>query len=184
MPGSALGVPREEIRHRIESDERELSAVASRHGRSLLGYVKRLTGDHQLAEDIVQETLLRAWRTAPAGEARDGALRPWLFRVARNLATDLHRARRARPREVAIDAAADVPATKRVDRSLQVREIVDGLRALRPEHRLAIVEVYFRGHSVAEAADILGVPAGTVKSRCYYGLRALRRELERRGVVR
>ena len=169
---------------RDEIRERDLRAIAARHERSLLGYVERLTGDHQLAEDIVQETLLRAWRAAPKLASRDGGLRPWLFRVARNLAIDLHRARQARPREVTIDAAAGVPGADGAERSLQVHQIVEALRALRKEHRIAIVEVYFRGRSVADAAAALGIRAGTVKSRCYYGLRAMRRELGERGLLR
>jgi RNA polymerase sigma-70 factor, ECF subfamily len=173
----------DELRHLDGAEDRGLRVIAARHERSLLSYVERLTGDHHLAEDIVQETLVRAWRSAPDLASRDGALRPWLLRVARNLATDLHRAGRVRPREVSVAAAADVPCADRADRAVQVGQIVDGLRALSPEHRVAIVEVYFRGRSIADAAAVLGVPPGTVKSRCYYGLRALRRDLEGRGLL-
>ena len=174
MPGSAAVVPDGEIR-RIDS--RDLSALKAAHEAPLLGYVERLTGDYQQAEDIVQETFVRAWRAAPALASRDGSLRPWLYRVARNLATDLHRAHRARPRQATLDGAPEMPGLDQAERALQVHLIVDGLRALRSEHRVTIVEVYFRGRSIAETAALLDVPAGTVKSRCYYGLRALRREL-------
>jgi RNA polymerase sigma-70 factor (ECF subfamily) len=165
------------------TEDGRVRAVRDRYAEPLLGYVERLTGDHHRAEDIVQETLLRAWRSAPRAPADQGSLRSWLFRVARNLATDAHRARRARPPEVAIDALDGVPSAERADRSLHAHLLVEALGALREEHRLAIVETYLRGRSVAEAAVALGVPPGTVKSRCYYGLRALRRELERRGLL-
>jgi RNA polymerase sigma-70 factor (ECF subfamily) len=165
-------------------DEHELRVISQAHRGPLLGYLQRLTGDLHLAEDIVQETLLRAWRGAPSGGPENGALRPWLFRVARNLATDLHRARRARPHEVSVEPAFQLPAVDRADRSVQISQLVGGLRALRREHRVVIVEVCLRGRSVAEAAGVLGIPVGTVKSRCYYGLRALRAELEHRGLLR
>lgn len=165
-------------------DERELRVISQAHRGPLLGYLERLTGDHHLAEDLVQETLLRAWREAPARGSRNRAVRPWLFRVARNLAVDVHRARRARPREISVEPAIQLPAVERADRSLQVSQIISGLRALRREHRVVIVEVCLRGRSVAETAGVLGIPAGTVKSRCYYGLRALRTEFEGRGLLR
>jgi RNA polymerase sigma-70 factor (ECF subfamily) len=177
-------MPRPEVLPRAPLEEGELRAISEAHRRPLLGYLQRLTGDLHLAEDIVQETFFRAWREAPSRGSRNGGLRPWLFRVARNLATDLHRARRARPREVSVEPAFQLPAADRADRSVQVSQIVGGLHALRREHRVVIVEVCLRGRSVAEAAGVLGIPAGTVKSRCYYGLRALRAELDRRGLLR
>ena len=79
-----------------------LRALYSEHGGPLLGYVLRLTGgDRTQAEDVVQETLLRAWRHPDALTGRP--VRPWLFTVARNLVVDAHRARRARPPETDID---------------------------------------------------------------------------------
>ncbi len=179
-----FGMPRQEVSRRDPLDERELRVITQAHRAPLLVYLRRLTGDHHLAEDIVQETFLRAWRHAPSRRAQNGALGPWLFRVARNLATDLHRARRARPREVSVEPAAQLPAVDRADRSVQVSQIIEALRALRREHRIVIVEVCLRGRSVAETAKILELPVGTVKSRCYYGLRALRTELARRGLMR
>jgi RNA polymerase sigma-70 factor (ECF subfamily) len=175
---------RAEASPRETLDERELRVISQAHRGPLLGYLQRLTGDLHLAEDIVQETLLRAWREAPSRGSRNGALRPWLFRVARNLATDLHRARRARPREVSVEPATQLPAVDRADRSVQISQIIGALRALRGEHRVVIIEVCMRGRSVAEVAGLLGIPVGTAKSRCYYGLRALRAELERRGLLR
>ena len=187
--GKAGGLARDDPEGALRATRRSgppedgrLRAVQARHAGPLLGYVERLTGDHHRAEDIVQETLLRAWLHPLAGRSGAESLRSWLFRVARNLATDAHRARRARPPEVAIEALAQVAGTDRAERALEAGQIVEALETLRDEHRLAIVETYFRGRSVTEAAALLGVPPGTVKSRCYYGLRALRRELQRRGV--
>src|ERR1035437_8462395 len=143
------------------SDEALVRALYSEHAAPLLRYALHLTsGDQQRAEDIVQETLLRAWLHPEA--IADRPARPWLFAVARNLAADAFRARRARAQES--------------------WAVAHPLRALRPEHRGVLLETFYRGHSVAEAATALGIPAGTVKSRTFYALRALRLALEERGL--
>ncbi len=157
-----------------------MRALQAEHGSALLGYVTRITGDPQRAEDVVQETLLRAWRKAGSLEGNASSLRSWLFSVAHNLAIDELRARAAR-REEADPELADVVVVGQLDRALEAAQITEALRTLSREHREALVETYFRGRSVAEAAVQLGVPAGTVKSRTYYALRALRATLEERG---
>src|SRR5436190_275248 len=90
---------------RPEADEEPLRVLWQEHGGPLLAYATRLTdGDRQRAEDIVQGTLLRAWRHPEALDADRGSPRPWLCTVARNLAVDAHRARKARPPEVGPEA--------------------------------------------------------------------------------
>src|SRR4051812_27800841 len=91
------------------ADEELLRVLWEDHGGPLLAYATRLTdGDRQRAEDIVQETMLRAWRHPEALTEERGSPRPWLCTVARNLAVDAHRARRARPGEVGADALSVV----------------------------------------------------------------------------
>jgi RNA polymerase sigma-70 factor (ECF subfamily) len=164
------------------TDEELVRALYWEHAGPLLRYALHLTsGDRQRAEDIVQETLLRAWLHPQA--ITDRPARPWLFAVARNLAVDAHRARQARPHEVGESALqlAAVPDT--ADRALEAWAVADALRSLRPDHRAVLLETYYRGRSVAEAAAVLGVPAGTVKSRTFYALRALKLALEERGLA-
>ncbi|GAA0366810.1 sigma-70 family RNA polymerase sigma factor [Actinoallomurus spadix] len=164
------------------ADERLLRALYAEHGGPLLGYVLRLTdGDRQQAEDIVQETLLRAWRHPGALVGRP--VRPWLFTVARNLAVDAHRSRRSRPPETGEAALAALPAGDDIDRALESWTVAEALADLSAEHRAVLIETYYRGRSVAEAAAVLGIPAGTVKSRTYYALRALKLALEERGLA-
>lgn len=165
------------------ADEALVRTLYAEHAGPLLAYAMRLTHDRYRAEDVVQETLLRAWRHSEALDAARGSLRPWLFTVARNLVVDQHRARRARPTEVSSEALLGVPAADELDRALQAWQIADAVATLSHEHRAVLIETYYRGRSVAEAAAALGIPAGTVKSRTFYALRALRLALEERGVT-
>ena len=158
------------------------------HAGVLLGYVRRLVGgDTNRAEDVVQETLLRAWQHPEAlrsGRTDGSSVRAWLLTVARHLVIDGEQRRKARPHEVELvpgnERAVDEPAFEQV---LAAWEVADALSALSAEHRAVIVELYYRDRSVAEAARQLGVPEGTVKSRAYYALRALRAACEERGVL-
>lgn len=164
------------------SDESLVRALYAEHAGPLLRYALRLTdGDRQRAEDIVQETLFRAWLHPDAIAERPA--RPWLFAVARNLAVDAHRARKARPPEVGEGALDLVPVPDEADRVLESWAVADALATLRPEHRRVLLETYYLGRSVAEAAAVLGIPAGTVKSRAFYALRALKLALEERGLA-
>jgi RNA polymerase sigma-70 factor (ECF subfamily) len=147
------------------------------HAAPLLRYVSRLTGDRQRAEDIVQETLLRAW--LHAGQLRDdeAAVRAWLFRVAHNVTVDELRYRRARPADVVPEPPEGVPEADHSDRLVARLAMGQALARLAPEHRSVLVEVFYGGHSTAEAAQRLRIPHGTAKSRLFYGLRKLRATL-------
>jgi RNA polymerase sigma-70 factor (ECF subfamily) len=172
-----MGIPR-------ETGERDLRALYDAHALALLAYALRLCdGDRALAEDLVQETLVRAWRHLDRLDPTAGPVRPWLFTVAQHLAIDAHRARRARPPEVGDVALDAVPGLDRIESTLDRIVVTDALQSLSKEHRAVIVETYYRGRTVAETAGVLGIPPGTVKSRCYYALRALKLALAERGVT-
>lgn len=164
------------------ADDAFVRALYAEHGGALLRYALHLTGgDRQKAEDLVQETIVRAWRHPEA--LADRPARPWLFAVARNLAVDAYRARQSRPPETGQDAFETLPAHDDADRTLESWAVAEALASLRPDHRSVIVETYYRGCSVAEAAATLGIPAGTVKSRTYYALKALKLALQERGLA-
>jgi len=172
------------MRTRGDGGERGLRALYDAHAMALLAYAVRLCdGDRARAEDLVQETLVRAWRHLDLLDPSAAPVRPWLFTVAQRLAIDAYRARRARPPEVGDAALSTVPGLDEIERTLDRIVVVDALASLSPEHRAAIVETYYRGRTVAEAARVLGVPPGTVKSRCHYALRALKLALTERGVT-
>jgi RNA polymerase sigma-70 factor, ECF subfamily len=164
-------------------DERFVRAIYDEHGALLLRYVTAITNDRQAAEDVVQETILRAWRCA-GRLAKDGRpLRPWLMKVARNLAIDRQRLASTVREQGSSDVLEGIAGADTLDRALDAWQLSDALGQLSADHRNAVVELYFRGRSVNEAATALGVPPGTVKSRTYYALRALKLILEEQGWV-
>jgi RNA polymerase sigma-70 factor (ECF subfamily) len=148
------------------------------HAKALHGYVQRFCPDRASADDIVQETFIRAWRHLPRLSADDRPLRPWLFRVARNLLTDADRAARSRPSAVQEQPAEDFRDDTRLDQVLD-RQLVSGaLQHLSPAHRTVLVETFYRGGTPVTVARQLGVPPGTVRSRLHYALHALRQQLQ------
>ncbi|MBW3621096.1 MAG: sigma-70 family RNA polymerase sigma factor [Actinobacteria bacterium] len=164
----------------------DVRALHAAHAGYLHAFALRATGDPGVADEIVQDTLVRAWRAADRYDPERGDVRTWLFAIARNLVVDHHRRRAARPVAPVDGDRLDGPGDDGIDidRTVERWQVAEALARLSPAHREAIVEIHLRGSSVAEAADRLGAPAGTVKSRVYYGLRALRLELEEMGVVR
>jgi RNA polymerase sigma-70 factor (ECF subfamily) len=165
-------------------DDQSFRAVCWDHVPPLLGYVTRLTfGDRHAAEDVVQETLLRAWQHPEVLHSDRASTRPWLFAVARNLVIDRRRAKSKRPTEVNDAALASTPSpVDGLEAALTSWTVKHALAKLSADHRMVLVEVYYRARSVAETAERLGLPVGTVKSRTYYALRALRLALQESGV--
>jgi RNA polymerase sigma-70 factor (ECF subfamily) len=150
----------------------------------LVGFVLPLVnGDLQAAEDVVQETMLRGWQHAT--ELSPEGAGSWLHTVARNIAiSTYHRRRRARPREVPLDENALPLADDGVERMFDAWLVAAALNSVSPEHRSVIVELFYHHRPVAEVAALLAIPEGTVRSRCFYGLRALRKALEKQGIAR
>jgi len=153
------------------------------HAAALWRFCLRLTGfDHARAEDVVQETLLRAWKRQPELDGSEGSTRSWLFTVARNIVIDQWRSQRSHG-EIPLAEVPERDAVDHTDQLLTSWVVADALSQLTEDHRAVLLECYFRGASVADAATRLGVPPGTVKSRTHYALRALRLALEERGVT-
>lgn len=166
------------------ADAALLRRLHEEHSAALWGFaVRMLGGDEATAQDVVQETFLRAWQHPAALDPSSGSVRGWLFTVARHLIIDQRRREHRRPEVVTPqlpEAAQQGDMAARIaDREL----VVAALRTLSDQHRTVLLECYFRGSSVAQAAQRLGIAEGTVKSRTHYALLGLRAALEDLGWV-
>ncbi|MEV0850694.1 sigma-70 family RNA polymerase sigma factor [Streptomyces sp. NPDC049954] len=154
-----------------------LGVMIDEHRDGLVAYAEKMLGDHQLAEDVVQEAFIRAWRNMDRLVGMEGSVRGWLFTVTRHLVIDWVRKPQAR-REVVGGAYSDPPARGNgfdtVEDALVAAPL---LRPLSPEHRAVLVHIYLCDRTIKETANRLGVPAGTVKSRHHHALRKLRAAL-------
>jgi RNA polymerase sigma-70 factor (ECF subfamily) len=166
-----------------ESSAALMQQLHDEHAAALWSFCLRLTGqDRARAEDVAQETFLRAWRNLGVLDQSQGSLRAWLFKVARNIVIDEWRTKRSQS-ELSVAEVPDVPhAGDQTDELIMSWIVAEAVSTLSPEHRAVLLECYYRGGSVAEAARRLDIPEGTVKSRTHYALRALRLALEELGV--
>src|SRR5215212_7074785 len=160
--------------------EAGLRAAYDAFGGEIFRMAHRALNDDGLAEEAVQETFLRAWRASDRYDPKRSSLRTWMFSIARNVTIDLARARSARPQRTETEVEHAQGAKDTTEESLRSWEMEEALRHIRPHHRHAIVETYYRDRPCAEVAAEAGVPEGTMRSRLYYGLKALRLVLEER----
>jgi RNA polymerase sigma-70 factor (ECF subfamily) len=168
----------------MPEDQAELMrALYREHAAPLWRYTVSLVRDPGRAEDIVQETLLRAWQRPAILDQSVNSARAWLFTVARNLVVDEHRSARNR-RELRTDNPPEQSSPDRSEAVLDSWLVTEALATLSPEHREVIVRSYYRGLSTHQIAAELNVPEGTVKSRMHYGMRGLRAALDQKGVTK
>lgn len=149
------------------------------HGPALRRFAASAMSSPDQAEDVVQESILRVWQRAPDQTTN---IRGYLFRTARNVIIDNYRRRTHRPVEAGPEHLEDKSYDDGVDQLLLKLTVEEALSSLTTEHREVIVALHYRGLTVAETAEALHIPAGTVKSRTYYGLRELRTILDSLGV--
>jgi RNA polymerase sigma-70 factor, ECF subfamily len=185
-PGSEPGAPSGRwgtAASRAATDDMIVTELYRQYRQPLLSFVLRLTaGDKQQAEDVVQETMVRAWRQAGQLDLAEPSLMPWLATVARRIVIDQGRRRRARPTETGDVVLENVPVADATEDLLRRVVVSQALQALSPAHREVLNETILRDRTVNEAAEVLGIPVGTVKSRVYYAIRALRLVLAEQGV--
>lgn len=146
------------------------------HGSALLGFAVNALRDHALAEDCVQEIFLRAWRSRDTFDPDRGGERTWLFAIARRVLIDVLR---ARARTVPVAGAEEIEDVAAIAADpLDRLELAEALAVLSEEHRSIVVAVHLEGLSYQTASERMGVPVGTLRTRAFYALRALRAHLD------
>ena len=160
--------------------DRALPELYRRYERRLYGLGLRMLGDGGLAEELVQETFVRIWRTADRFDPERGTVPTFIFAIARRLAIDLWRRPSSRPFEPESEAAGR-PDTEFDQVLLQVA-VRDALDSLSDAHRQVLELSYHSDLTQTEIARRLGISVGTVKSRSYHALRAFHRAVEERGI--
>jgi RNA polymerase sigma-70 factor (ECF subfamily) len=163
----------------------DVRAAYAAHGAELYRFALRQLGDGGAAQDVVQEVFLRAWRAADGYDPQLSSLRTWLFAIARNVVVDEARRFAVRPwqRTLTEGPGTDVPGVVGIDEAVVDAWVVEeALRRIGEDHRSAIVQTHLRGRPHAEVAAELGIPVGTLRSRVFYGMRALRLAMEEMGV--
>ncbi len=167
-----------------ELDE-SMRTLARAYGGGLYGFALRRLGDPGLAEEVVQEVMVRVWQNAARFNPRRGTLKAWVYEMAGNLVIDAHRRRAVRPALASLDAAdraGEADDGDPLEREILRWQVQALVAQLRPEHRDVVALVHFEGLSVKDTAERLRIPEGTVKSRCYYALESLRVALEEQGL--
>jgi RNA polymerase sigma-70 factor (ECF subfamily) len=165
-------------------DELAIAELYREYHRPLLSLVLRQTGgDRQWAEDVVQETMIRAWKSMDQLDPDAQSLLPWLATVARRIVIDDRRRKGARPPEAGETALETLQSADGVEDLLRNVLVTEALKSLSPAHREVLNATILSDRTVNQAAEVLGVPVGTVKSRVYYAMRALRVVLEEKGVT-
>jgi RNA polymerase sigma-70 factor (ECF subfamily) len=163
-----------------------MKALYDEHAAVLWRFALRLTGDPSQSEDVVQETLLRAWQHPEVIGDTERSARAWMFTVARNLIIDDKRSARSRYVVGSTDesSAPEQSTPDEVNAALDRLLIADAMAQLSGEHRAVIERSYYRGWTTAQIATDLQIAEGTVKSRLHYAVRALRLTLQELGVTR
>ena len=179
--GNGEGDPEPDLR-----EEGGVQAAYNAHGPELYRFALRQLGDGVAAQDVVQEVFLRAWRAADRFDPELASLRVWLFAIARNVLVDEVRRAAKRPLPMAPSGTGQLPERstgRSIDEQVMQSWLVEeALQRIGPEHRAALVETYLRGRPYAEVAAEQGIPIGTLRSRLFYGLKALRVVMDEMGV--
>jgi RNA polymerase sigma-70 factor (ECF subfamily) len=175
VPRSAYGEKPSEA-----ANEAGLREAFLAHGGELYGFARRSLNSKESAEDVVQETFARAWRSRSRFDATLGTLRTWLFTIERRVILDA--SIQQRKSEVhPFEEGSEPVGEDHVERAMLGWQMESALQRLNPEHRVVITELYFNGRSGREVAELLALPEGTVRSRAFYALRMLRLLMEEAG---
>jgi RNA polymerase sigma-70 factor (ECF subfamily) len=178
MPGSDAQLIQ---RMRADDTGEAVRSLYRAYSGELFGFALHALGDRGTAEEIVQEVFTRAWRHAGSYDPGRGSVRTWLYQIARHAIIDARRRAAVRPGP-ALHEPAEEEAPPTIEQAMLGWQVVSALERLSPEHRQMIRLAHFQGMTMREIAERCDLPVGTVKSRTWYALRALRLILEEMGI--
>jgi len=171
-----------------QGDSAALETLYDRYAATVLGVALKVIGDQGMAEDVLQETFWRVWRSAATFQSERGSFTSWLFRITRNLAIDAYRRRNVRPQaltgtddpESVLDQTPDpdMDVAEQAQAVLKNRQVRNALTSLPQVQRQVIELAYFYGMTRQEIAEATGEALGTIHTRARLGLQKLREELE------
>jgi RNA polymerase sigma-70 factor, ECF subfamily len=166
-----------------QGDSDAFRALVEQHSRSVFRLAFRMTGNEQDAEDVVQESFLRAYRQLGRFESRAN-FGTWLYRIVSNCSVDLMRSKQARHDQVRGDSldeagmelpAADVPGPERMAQSAEIdRRVQDALKELSPLERAAFTLRHYEGRSIDEISATLGLGTSAAKHSVFRAVKKLR----------
>ena len=157
-----------------------LDELYRRYEGRIYGLGVKLLGDAGLAEELVQETFVRLWRRADRFDPSRGTVSAFLYALARRIAIDLWRRPSSRP--LAPEPTDDMAGPDAIEHILVGLTVRDAMESLSPAHRQVLELSYTQDLTQVQIAERLGLPLGTVKTRTYYAMRALKLALEERGI--
>jgi RNA polymerase sigma-70 factor (ECF subfamily) len=170
-------------RLRTDDTGEALRALYRAYAGELLGFALKGLGERGAAEELVQEVFTRAWRHAEAYDPARASVRTWLYQIARHAIIDARRRAAVRPALASPQAAGREEAGgPSIEQAMLAWQVAAALERLSPEHRQVIRLAHFQGLTMREIAERCDLPLGTVKSRTWYALRALRLALEEMGL--
>ena len=166
-----------------------LEALYDRHSATVFGLTLKILGDRAAAEDVLQETFWRVWKSAETVQPQRGSFSGWLFRIARNLAIDMYRRRSVRPQPIVGDEESgsvldrtpdpDMDVAAQAVSALETKQVRSAMSLLPGVQRQVIEMAYFYGMTRQEIAEATGEALGTIHTRARLALQKLREELER-----
>lgn len=170
-----------------DGDKSALEALYDRYGGQSYALARRIVGDDQLAQDVVQEVFLSVWREPSRYDGQRGALGSWLLAMTHHKSVDqVRREQSQRRRRVGLEVATERPSddpevAEEVWATLRGERVREALGELPAPQREALALAYFGGYTQREVAGLTGVPLGTVKTRMLAGVRRLHQQLTRGG---
>ncbi len=183
------------LQYRSEGDRRAFDLLVHRYEKELYGYLRHYLGDAQMAEDVFQQTFLQVHLKCEQFEP-GRKVRPWLYTVATNQAIDFQR-RNRRHRMASLDRrqtgdsqndagvlldvldSPDPDPAREAEATEQYEQVRDAVDSLPEQTKQVVILVYFQGLKYREAADLLSIPVGTVKSRLHTAIQKLNETLTR-----